>query len=156
MEVIREGDAFTVTVGERTYRFRLNPTDEPDTMVAEVSDRPLHVRVQSANSQGVELVLGGERMFFEKARATPAARVTTDTQQIQQPKDTLSSPMPGKVMSVMTRSGDTVKQGDALVVIESMKMEVAVRSDRDGTVDEPLVAEGDSVKKGQVLLRFRP
>lgn len=55
----------------------------------------------------------------------------------------------------MAKAGDYVKQGDALVVIESMKMEVAVRADRDGVVDRSLVAEGASVKKGQALIRFR-
>lgn len=155
VEVLREGDAFTVKVGEKTYHLRLKPTDEPDTVVAEVSDKPVHVRVQSAGSQGVELVVGGERMYFEKARAMQAVQVPVDLQKTQQPSDALSSPMPGKVMSVMARSGDAVKQGDALIVIESMKMEVAVRSDRDGIVDEPLVSEGDSVKKGQALLKFR-
>jgi biotin carboxyl carrier protein len=42
-----------------------------------------------------------------------------------------------------------------VVVIESMKMEVAIRSDGDGKVEKILVSEGDSVKRGQVLARFQ-
>jgi len=56
---------------------------------------------------------------------------------------------------VIAKKGDTVQTKAALVVIESMKMETAVRSDRDGVVEETFVTVGSIVKRGQPLLKFR-
>ena len=64
------------------------------------------------------------------------------------------SPMPGKVVGSLVKKGDRVELGDPLVILESMKMEIAVRSDRQGVVREILVADGDSVKRGQGLVRL--
>lgn len=148
-----------MTVNGDEYRIRLKPTEQHDTFVVEVSDRPVHVSVRSAGPQGVEIVLGGERMLFEAISPVPTTRVAptvlSQPGRPHQDGSALVSPMPGKVMSVMAREGDAVGEGDAIVVIESMKMEVAVRSDRDGTVDHVLISEGDPVKKGQALVKFR-
>ncbi len=58
----------------------------------------------------------------------------------------LVTPMPGKVVKVLVRAGDAVKQGQALVVVEAMKMENELRSPKDGKVAELLVAEGQAVE----------
>jgi len=62
--------------------------------------------------------------------------------------------MPGKVIGTLVKNGENVKTGDPLVILESMKMEIAVRSDRDAEVQEILVEEGASVKRGQGLVRL--
>ena len=64
--------------------------------------------------------------------------------------------MPGRIIGVMTKQGEKVKAGDPLVIVESMKMETVIRSDRDAEVAQILVAEGSAVKRGQALVRFRP
>ena len=64
----------------------------------------------------------------------------------------LTAPMPGTVLRVTVVVGDEVKAGDALVVLEAMKMEHAVRAVADGTVAEVLVSEGGQVDSGAVLV----
>ena len=62
------------------------------------------------------------------------------------------SPMPGKIVRVLVKTGDQVKAKQGLVVVEAMKMENELRAARDGRVRELSVTEGQSVDAGAVLL----
>jgi len=66
----------------------------------------------------------------------------------------LTAPMPGKVIAFLAQPGDVVKQGQALAVMEAMKMEHTITAPRDGTVEELLYAAGDQVNEGGELLRL--
>ena len=66
----------------------------------------------------------------------------------------LTAPMPGKVVSFLAQAGDTVQRGQALAVMEAMKMEHTITSPRDGVVEELLYAVGDQVTEGGELLRL--
>ncbi|MDZ7893436.1 MAG: acetyl/propionyl/methylcrotonyl-CoA carboxylase subunit alpha [Rhodoferax sp.] len=67
----------------------------------------------------------------------------------------LTAPMPGKVVSFAVKAGDVVKKGQALAVMEAMKMEHTIAAPADGTVDELLFAPGDQVTEGSELLRMQ-
>jgi acetyl-CoA/propionyl-CoA carboxylase, biotin carboxylase, biotin carboxyl carrier protein len=64
----------------------------------------------------------------------------------------VTSPMPGTVLTVAVQPGQTVTAGEALVVVEAMKMEHSVVAAEAGTVTEVLVAPGDSVRLDQPLV----
>ena len=64
----------------------------------------------------------------------------------------VTSPMPGKIVRLLVKTGDQVKAKQGLVVVEAMKMENELRAARDGRVRELSVAEGQSVDAGAVLL----
>ena len=66
----------------------------------------------------------------------------------------LSAPMPGKLLSFAVKVGDVVTAGQALAVMEAMKMEHTVASPAAGTVAELLFAPGDQVAEGAPLLRL--
>jgi 3-methylcrotonyl-CoA carboxylase alpha subunit len=66
----------------------------------------------------------------------------------------LTAPMPGKVVQLLTRVGDPVKKGQALAVMEAMKMEHTLNAPHDGVVQELLYAVGDQVLEGGELLRL--
>jgi 3-methylcrotonyl-CoA carboxylase alpha subunit len=63
--------------------------------------------------------------------------------------------MPGKVVSYLAAPGDTVKRGQALAVMEAMKMEHTLSAPHDGVVQELLYAVGDQVAEGGELLRLQ-
>ncbi|MEM6914186.1 MAG: acetyl-CoA carboxylase biotin carboxyl carrier protein subunit, partial [Pseudomonadota bacterium] len=64
----------------------------------------------------------------------------------------LSSPMPATVTGVLVALGDAVAAGDTLMTLEAMKMETVIKAPHDGTVDAVHFQNGDSVKKGALLL----
>ena len=66
-------------------------------------------------------------------------------------KQVISAPMPGKVVKVLVKQGDEVKEGQGLVVIEAMKMENELKSPRAGRVKEVRVSEGQAVETGALL-----
>jgi acetyl-CoA carboxylase biotin carboxyl carrier protein len=59
--------------------------------------------------------------------------------------------MVANVWKVVVTQGDTVDDGDTLVILESMKMEIPVIAETSGTVSELKVAEGDVVQEGDVI-----
>jgi acetyl-CoA carboxylase biotin carboxyl carrier protein len=58
----------------------------------------------------------------------------------------------GTVWKIEVAVGDTVAEGDTIVVLESMKMEMPVEAEDEGTVKEILVEEGQSVSEGDTLV----
>ena len=68
----------------------------------------------------------------------------------------LTAPMPGKVVSFFAQPGDRVQRGQALAVMEAMKMEHTLHAPHDGVVAELLYAVGDQVLEGGELLRLAP
>lgn len=65
---------------------------------------------------------------------------------------TIKSPLPGVILDVFIRVGDSIKIGQKLLLLEAMKMENKIESDKDGIVKEVRVKNGDSVMEGDVLI----
>ena len=62
--------------------------------------------------------------------------------------------MPGLIIDLKVKTGDTVKAGDSLLILEAMKMENMLKSPGDGVVKNVKVKKGDAVEKNQVLIEF--
>ena len=62
--------------------------------------------------------------------------------------------MAGTVFEVSIKEGDSVTKGQTLIILESMKMEIAHEADSDGTVSKIYVVEGDFVEEDDVLLEL--
>jgi acetyl-CoA/propionyl-CoA carboxylase, biotin carboxylase, biotin carboxyl carrier protein len=86
-----------------------------------------------------------EPVCFEVAEQTDAAAGAAGG-------GSLEAPMPGVVIAVRAEPGAEVEQGEVLVVLESMKMELSVQSPRPGVVAEVLAGVGDRVTRGQTLI----
>ena len=65
--------------------------------------------------------------------------------------ETVTSPMPGTILSVNVQNGATVKKGDVLLILEAMKMENEIMAPCDGTIASVNVNQGASVETGAVL-----
>lgn len=95
--------------------------------------------------------------------STPAAPVKTETAAAPAPVKSaeagegqpVKAPMPGTILKIQTAVGDTVKNGQVLIVLEAMKMENDITSPVDGTVTSVLVSQGSSVDADTVLLTIK-
>jgi propionyl-CoA carboxylase alpha chain len=67
----------------------------------------------------------------------------------------LISPMPGLIKSISIKKGQLIKQGEELVIIEAMKMENILKSEKDCLVEDVLIKEGSSVSTDEVLITFK-
>lgn len=65
--------------------------------------------------------------------------------------ETVEAPMPGKIAKIVKKVGDTVAEGDVVVILEAMKMENEITTGVAGTVKQIPVAEGQAVNPGDVL-----
>jgi biotin carboxyl carrier protein len=66
-------------------------------------------------------------------------------------RETVEDPITGKIVSVNVKAGDTVKEGDVLCMLESMKMENPILAPVDGTITEVGVAVEQVVKPGEII-----
>jgi len=67
----------------------------------------------------------------------------------------ISAPFPAQVLSIKKNLGDYVREGEVLLILEAMKMEIEISSPRDGIIDEILVEEGKRVEAGEKLLTVK-
>ena len=89
----------------------------------------------------------------------PAAKPAAPAPKAEAPKaaapaggNKVVSPLPGSVIKVMVSEGQTVKKGDTLLTLESMKMENAIASEWDGTVSKIAVSAGQNVMQDDLLV----
>jgi urea carboxylase len=68
----------------------------------------------------------------------------------------VESHVPGNIWKVRTQQGSKVRRGEVLVIVESMKMEIAIEATASGTVLEVLVGEGRAIAAGQALVAIQP
>ena len=64
----------------------------------------------------------------------------------------VKSPMPGTIMSIKVKAGDSVKKGTVLCILEAMKMENEIMAPADGTIAQVVTSKGASVNSGDVLV----
>jgi acetyl/propionyl-CoA carboxylase alpha subunit len=113
-----------------------------------IDDGRLHL-AWAAISGGTRWVfIDGEVFVFSSGR--PSRRRTAAAQ------GSLTAPMPATVRQVAVSPGARVQQGDVLLVLEAMKMELPVRAPGDGTVTIVKCRQGELVQAGQDLIELEP
>ena len=66
----------------------------------------------------------------------------------------LKAPMPGLVVDVRVKKGDEVKKGDALVVLQAMKMENIIKCPTEGSIKKIHITKGNAIEKNQIMISF--
>jgi propionyl-CoA carboxylase alpha chain len=72
----------------------------------------------------------------------------------QEQAKVVSSPMPGRIISVSVKEGDDVIEGSELVVVEAMKMQNILRTPHLGKIKKIFIEPGNTVQSGQLLIEF--
>ncbi|MCR6575583.1 biotin attachment protein [Campylobacter insulaenigrae] len=81
--------------------------------------------------------------------------INTETKQSVNNTDAIVASMNANVFKIMANAGDKVKEGQVVVILEAMKMEIEINAPKDGEILEVLVSTGDSVNEGQILMSYR-
>ena len=90
---------------------------------------------------------------LDKNAAPPeAAASAPPAQSSAQRSAPIPSPLAGKVVTIHVRAGQTVKEGEQLMVLEAMKMNTYLYAPQNGSIAGILVSEGDAVEEGQSLI----
>ena len=66
--------------------------------------------------------------------------------------NTISSPMPGKIVKIPVKAGQKIKNGQTVIIVSAMKMESEYKAGKDGMIKEVLVKEGDTIEGHQALI----
>ena len=147
----QEGDRFRVVVGEETYDVEIIGDQSlaaasitPSLMPAE--PRALPDAAPAAAS--APPVPAAKREAGPRATPKPAPRPAGGG------AGALVAPMPGVILDVSVKPGDTVTRGQEVAVLEAMKMQNSVKSPRDGTIAEVCVVPGQAVGHGDAIVRF--
>jgi oxaloacetate decarboxylase alpha subunit len=100
----------------------------------------------------VEVAQGGALTDIQVADSGTSAQTAAPAPVSSAGSEEVSAPLAGNVFKLLVRPGDTISEGDVIVIMEAMKMETEIRSTASGTILDILVKEGDAVQSGQTML----
>jgi biotin carboxyl carrier protein len=124
---------FSILANGRSYNIELVPQSKPKHYTA----------YTLYDSYDLEVIDAESRYLRNRSGATQLSS-----------ENTISSPMPGKVVKIPVSVGDEVKKGDTVITISAMKMESEYKSPMDGKVSKIHVQEGSTVEANQVLVEI--
>jgi len=138
------GMKFTVAVGDVDHN-KVNVEVNGTPYVVEMDETAVP-KVAAVAAQAKKPAAAPRTESGEKIIAKPAAAATGSYM--------VKSPLPGTIMGFKVKVGDTVNNGDTVAILEAMKMENDVRSQKGGVVKKILVEVGDSVLEGTDLIEL--
>jgi len=141
---------FAVTVGGESYEVELAGDED----VSETTITPAFAPAHAAGTAHSAPAAAGAAPVARKASARSAAVVTPRKPAAGGGGGTLAAPMPGVVIEVAVKAGDTVVRGQQVVTLEAMKMQNSIKSPRAGRIADVCVTAGQAVGHGDALIRF--
>ena len=137
------------------YKYKINGNTYNVT-IGDIDDNMAQVEVNGVPYK-VELEKAPAVKVASAPRPSAAPRTETGNKVISKPAATgganaVKAPLPGVVLSINVKEGDTVKAADTILMLEAMKMENAIHAGRDGKVKSVNVKQGDSVLQDDVLV----
>ena len=135
-------ETVSFTLNGKAYSYQLMDRKGTD-LILQDSER-LKAFVGTANKDGESMVVarGHEAIISAAGKKMKKAGAHAGS---------LSSPMPGKIFKLVKEVGSEVKKGDVILILEAMKMEHSIRSDKDGKLKKIFFKTGELVQGGVVL-----
>ena len=138
------GTPVSIVVGGRSYRVELEEVNKNKPFFVKVNDKLFKVEYEAVN-----------RTHPKAMEATRPATLWRPTSKLIVDKGVVTASLPGRVVSLKVGVGDSVEEGDALCILEAMKMENEIAAPMAGVVEEVMVSEGASVNQGDALVLIR-
>jgi biotin carboxyl carrier protein len=147
--VEREGDCFQVTVGEAIYQVRAQ-RPEHGRLNLQVGDRRLRAHVAHDGLRRY-VAMAGQTWALQRPQPQQKRRGAAAG---GPGAGSLEAAMPGLVLDVLVAEGDEVEQGQPLVLLSAMKMELRIAAPAAGRVTRVCCQAGQVVERGQVLVEI--
>ncbi|MGH9993042.1 MAG: acetyl-CoA carboxylase biotin carboxyl carrier protein subunit [Nitrososphaera sp.] len=153
-EVLRttgDGNSIQVKIGGKKHSLRLlkSGTNEFEFMLDNTFH---HAKILQSGSAEVRVMVDGQPLTVKKhSKLTEVLDKASSLAGVGGGDRSLASQIPGRVVSIPAKAGTEVKKGDVIVVLESMKMQVAVKAHKDGNLKEIRVKQGASVARNDVV-----
>ena len=166
VELLKTGEnRFTCRIDGRAFVVELRADPDPGGKFQIAVDGNIHeIELPELPSGGEGPVRVDGTTFKAEVRAAPRRRSSAAFEpSIAAPREaapalrragegSVAAPMTGKIISVMVEKGDRVEAGQALCILEAMKMENEIMAHKTGTVKEVYISVGASVNEGDTLL----
>ena len=145
---------YKFTISEKEYNVVVKEVDD-DVAEVEVNGNPYSIQIHKKRQtpKTPKLVrkdikdIPGENKVAEKLAPMPMSAKASSKE--------INSPLPGNVLKINVKVGDTFKEGDILMVMESMKMENNILAERSGTIVTVCATLGTQVMQDEVLFEFK-
>lgn len=135
----------TITIEGKQYQVAIDDLNTRP-ILAEVDGKAYEVWPEEADAPAASAPIAAP-VAAPVASAAPAPAPAAGAQ-------TLTAPLPGVIISIEVREGQTVKTGQELYVLEAMKMKNSIVADRDGKIAAIHVSAGDQVRHNQPIMSF--
>ncbi len=133
---------YLLQIGKEKYAYEAIFVDN-HTLSLKMDSETTLTRVFDEGAQKT-VIMNGEQFIFEEAERGDIEIAATGKGKVLD--NIIKSPMPGSVVKLNVREGDTVKEGDILIIVEAMKMENELRSPGNMKVKKVHVKEGEQVE----------
>ncbi len=152
-DITGEGAYWTVFVDEKKVAVEVleQTTTKPSTILARIGGKVFRIAVERQGERDIYSVELNGRPLVVRVEEEVSLLHAGGTEPVEGPV-LVTSPMAGKIASVKTSAGASVEEGQALVVLEAMKMENEIAAPRKGTVKDVYVKQGALAKPGDKLV----
>jgi biotin carboxyl carrier protein len=148
--------------------------EKSESYKAKVGDKELHLNIARISANCFSISFDGQSKTVHVAQSDDSiyvhidgriirlGKIRDDAQKFSAAglefgaKDEIKTPMPGKVVKLLVSEGESVESGQALVIVESMKMENEIKSPTKGKVKSVNFAAGDLVSPDQAIINLEP
>jgi biotin carboxyl carrier protein len=138
---LRYGTPLSIRVGGKPYSVELRKINKSKPFSIKVNDKTFTIQYEPTESPSPRT-----------GKPAPLTLARMPTNKLVVGEGVVAAPMPGRVVLLKVKVGDSVKAGDGLCVLEAMKMENEITASKTGVVKEIRVSEGSNVNRGEALM----
>ena len=151
-EVVRKvgPEEMIIKIGDKEHTLQIlySSTNEIEFML---DNSYHHAKYMDVNSADMQLEVDGNPVTVSQFAELRAIAQKSSGHSSSGAQRFLTSSIPGRVVSVVAKPETGVKKGDVIVVLESMKMQVAIKAHKDGKLKELKVKEGSSISRNDIV-----
>ena len=150
VEVIEQNGNFRLTIGEKTFTVNaIRPDPQFFSLLVEGESYEVALEKRDSNFEAHfhNGTISFELVEARKFKASELAKKSVPVGPLK-----IHAPMPGKIVKIAVTENTEIKEGDALLIMEAMKMQNELKAPRTGKVLQILISEGAPVSSQQVLI----